>query len=84
MARVIRRGERVGDFTLVAMADAHVYERIGHGYRAVRSPDPRLAERIRQALGDARTVLNVGAGTGSYDRPTAGCSRSSPRDEVIE
>ena len=38
MARVIRRAERVGDFTLVAMADAHVYERMGHGYRAVRSP----------------------------------------------
>jgi SAM-dependent methyltransferase len=33
----------------------------------VRREDPRLAARIRAALGDARTVLNVGAGAGSYE-----------------
>jgi SAM-dependent methyltransferase len=33
----------------------------------VRREDPRLAERIRAALGDARSVLNVGAGAGSYE-----------------
>jgi SAM-dependent methyltransferase len=33
----------------------------------VRREDPRLAQRIRAALGDARTVLNVGAGAGSYE-----------------
>jgi SAM-dependent methyltransferase len=33
----------------------------------VRREDPRLAARIRAALGDARTVVNVGAGTGSYE-----------------
>ncbi len=43
------------------------YDRIGHGYSAVRRPDPRIAARIEEALGDARTVLNVGAGTGSYE-----------------
>lgn len=43
------------------------YERTGTGYGAQRRPDPVLAARIRQALGSVRTVLNVGAGTGSYE-----------------
>jgi SAM-dependent methyltransferase len=44
-----------------------LYDRIGHNYGAIRRADPRLAEPIWQALGDARTVVNVGAGTGSYE-----------------
>lgn len=43
------------------------YDRIGRGYSEVRRPDPRIAARIEAALGEARTVLNVGAGTGSYE-----------------
>jgi SAM-dependent methyltransferase len=43
------------------------YERIGHGYAQLRREDPRVAERIDVALGDARTVINVGAGAGSYE-----------------
>ncbi|WP_312163287.1 class I SAM-dependent methyltransferase [Phenylobacterium sp.] len=43
------------------------YDRTGGGYAAQRRPDPVLAHRIRQALGPVRTVLNVGAGTGSYE-----------------
>ena len=43
------------------------YERIGHGYARLRREDPRIAERICAALGDARTVVNVGAGAGSYE-----------------
>jgi SAM-dependent methyltransferase len=43
------------------------YDRIGVGYRQVRRPDPRIAARIEAGLGDARSVLNVGAGTGSYE-----------------
>jgi SAM-dependent methyltransferase len=43
------------------------YERIGRGYAQTRREDPRLAERIHAALGDARTVVNVGAGAGSYE-----------------
>jgi SAM-dependent methyltransferase len=45
------------------------YDRLGVGYTAVRQEDPRLAARIRAALGDARSVVNVGAGTGSYEPP---------------
>jgi SAM-dependent methyltransferase len=33
----------------------------------VRREDPRIAARIRAALGEARTVLNVGAGAGAYE-----------------
>ena len=43
------------------------YEQRGHGYARNRRTDPRIAERIRAALGGARTVLNVGAGPGSYE-----------------
>ena len=43
------------------------YERIGRGYAQTRREDPHLARRIHAALGDARTVVNVGAGTGSYE-----------------
>src|SRR5215218_5775755 len=43
------------------------YGVIGIDYAVYRQPDPRIAERIARALGDARTVLNVGAGAGSYE-----------------
>jgi len=43
------------------------FEQHGRTYARHRRPDPRIAERIHAALGDARTVLNVGAGTGSYE-----------------
>ena len=43
------------------------YDTIGLNYAELRKPDPRIATAIQQALGDARTVLNVGAGTGSYE-----------------
>jgi SAM-dependent methyltransferase len=46
-----------------------VYDRIGRSYTATRATDPRIAARIWAALGDARTVVNVGAGTGSYEPP---------------
>ncbi len=43
------------------------YDAIGHDYRNHRRPDPRIARAVSDALGDARSVLNVGAGTGSYE-----------------
>ncbi len=46
---------------------AQLYESIGSAYPATRCTEPRIAARIWEALGDARTVLNVGAGTGSYE-----------------
>jgi SAM-dependent methyltransferase len=43
------------------------YEDVGAAYGRTRRPDPRIARRIRAALGDARTAVNVGAGLGSYE-----------------
>jgi SAM-dependent methyltransferase len=51
------------------MFRAQLYETIGATYNVTRRTDPRIAARIWAALGDARTVLNVGAGTGSYEPP---------------
>ncbi len=51
----------------VSNSGGQLYNRIGHGYAARRRPDPRIADRIWVALGDAATVLNVGAGAGSYE-----------------
>ncbi|MEA2249271.1 MAG: hypothetical protein QOH46_3800, partial [Solirubrobacteraceae bacterium] len=49
------------------MTEPELYDRLGVGYTAVRRPDPRIAAAIHAALGDAVTVVNVGAGTGSYE-----------------
>ena len=43
------------------------YDVIGDQYAATRREDPRIAALIHAALGDARTVVNVGAGAGSYE-----------------
>jgi hypothetical protein len=43
------------------------YEPEGAGYASHRRPDPRIAALLHGALGPARTVLNVGAGAGSYE-----------------
>ncbi|MER5602580.1 MerR family transcriptional regulator [Streptomyces sp. NPDC002265] len=48
---------------------AQLYDAIGSAYPATRRTEPRIAARVWEALGDARTVLNVGAGTGSYEPP---------------
>jgi SAM-dependent methyltransferase len=48
---------------------AQLYDAIGSAYPATRRTEPRIAAKIWEALGDARTVLNVGAGTGSYEPP---------------
>jgi len=66
-----------------------VYDRIGGRYAAGRRTDPRIAAPIRAALGGARTVLNVGAGSGSYEprgprvvavEPSAVMIAQRPRD----
>ena len=44
-----------------------LYDTIGRGYANYRKPDPRIAALILDALGDARSVVNVGAGAGSYE-----------------
>jgi SAM-dependent methyltransferase len=48
-------------------AGSPVYDRIGAGYTGTRRPDPRIARAIGAALGDARTLVNIGAGAGAYE-----------------
>ena len=49
------------------MPSARLYDTIGATYTVTRSTEPRIAAQVWAALGDAQTVLNVGAGTGSYE-----------------
>jgi SAM-dependent methyltransferase len=49
------------------MSSRQLYDTIGATYTVTRRTEPRIAAQIWAALGDARTVLNVGAGTGSYE-----------------
>lgn len=44
-----------------------LYDRLGQSYSKTRHADARIAAAIWDALGDARTVLNVGAGSGAYE-----------------
>jgi SAM-dependent methyltransferase len=55
------------------MAASPTYDVIGHTYAQRRRADPRIAELIHSALGDSRSVVNVGAGSGSYE----------PRDRTV-
>ncbi|MFL6141305.1 MAG: GDSL-type esterase/lipase family protein [Labedaea sp.] len=49
------------------MSRSQLYDTIGATYAMTRRTEPRIATKVWAALGDARTVLNVGAGTGSYE-----------------
>jgi Methyltransferase domain len=67
------------------------YDRHAPAYPAQRRTDPRIAARVQSALGGARTVLNVGAGAGSYEptdrqviaiEPSAGMRAQCPAQLV--
>lgn len=60
-----------------------LYDTIGLGYAGLRRPDPRIADAIDRALGDARSVLNVGAGTGSYEPTDREVTALEPSAEMI-
>jgi SAM-dependent methyltransferase len=49
------------------------YDLHGQGYARYRREEPRIAAQIHAALADAATVVNVGAGAGSYE----------PRDRYV-
>ncbi len=51
------------------MSSGQLYDTIGGTYPVTRRTEPRIATQVWAALGGARTVLNVGAGTGSYEPP---------------
>ncbi|MFE0464985.1 MerR family transcriptional regulator [Kitasatospora sp. NPDC058965] len=60
------------------MVGAQLYEVIGSDYATTRRTEPRIAAQVWDALGDARTVLNVGAGTGSYEPPDRAVTAVEP------
>jgi SAM-dependent methyltransferase len=59
------------------------YDVIGNNYAALRRPDPRIARIIEDALGPAQTILNVGAGTGSYEPADRAVTAVEPSGEMI-
>ena len=60
-----------------------LYDKIGVGYRKYRKPDARIARAILEALGPARSVLNVGAGSGSYEPADRFVTSLEPSAEMI-
>lgn len=61
----------------------HTYDRIGRSYSRNRRADPRIAAQIRAAVGDATSVLDVGAGTGSYEPGLRGVIAVEPSRVMI-
>jgi SAM-dependent methyltransferase len=59
------------------------YDSIGINYAELRRPEPRIAAVIWHALGQAKTVLNVGAGTGSYEPADRQVTAVEPSLEMI-
>ena len=60
-----------------------LYDSIGRSYTDFRREDPRIAARIRAALGDARTVVNVGAGAGAYEPADLEVTAVEPSETMI-
>lgn len=65
------------------MASAQLYDAIGCRYTTTRRTDPRIAKAIWRALGDAQTVVNVGAGTSSYEPPDREVVAVEPSELMI-
>jgi SAM-dependent methyltransferase len=53
--------------TYAGVVASALYEQLGQTYQQARRPDPRIGRLLITAIGDARSVINVGAGTGSYE-----------------
>ena len=65
-------------------SDGHqLYQSIGASYSGVRRPDPRIQQLVTKALGDAESVINVGAGTGNYDPHDRGVIAVEPSPPMI-
>jgi SAM-dependent methyltransferase len=65
------------------VADAPIYDRIGKGYASKRVPEPAWVAQIDAALGEARSVLNVGAGTGNYEPVDRSVIALEPSSEML-
>lgn len=68
----------------VSKAMPVLYDEIGLNYANLRKPEARIAAKIDRALGDARTVLNVGAGAGGYEPVGRKVTAIEPSQEMID
>ena len=62
---------------------SQLYDTIGRNYRDYRQPEPRIAAAIARALGAATTVVNVGAGAGSYEPADRRVVAVEPSAEMV-
>lgn len=60
-----------------------LYDEIGLGYSSGRRTDPRWMSAVLDALGDSRSVVNVGAGTGSYEPADRTVHAVEPSSEMV-
>jgi SAM-dependent methyltransferase len=68
---------------LTASHEPAAYDQLGQGYILRRRPDPRIAQALRAALGSAQRIVNVGAGTGSYEPPDRSVVAVEPSTVMI-
>ena len=59
------------------------HDETGLEYTSTRRTDPRIASRIHEALGDAQTIVHVGAGAGAYEPPDRDVLAIDPSQETI-
>jgi SAM-dependent methyltransferase len=69
---------------MISLVMKTLYDTIGLNYANLRKPDFRIAQNIETALGDAKTILNVGAGTGSYEPADRQVTAIEPSFEMIQ
>jgi hypothetical protein len=65
------------------MSSAPLYHTIGATYTVTRRTEPRIAAQVWAALGEVRTVLDVGAGTGSYEPPDRDVTAAEPNRHAL-
>jgi SAM-dependent methyltransferase len=63
--------------------DLRLYDTISSGYASTRRADPRIGRYIHAALGDAKTIVNIGAGTGNYEPSDRSLVAVDPSFEMI-
>jgi SAM-dependent methyltransferase len=80
---MLEEGQR-GECPRTADDGAPVYDRIGIGYVTGRQPDPRWMRQIESAIGNGVRVLDVGAGTGSYEPTDRTVVAVEPSRTMIE
>ena len=68
---------------LTEVRNPEAYEEIGRTYGATRRADPRILRRIAKAVGGAASVVNIGAGTGSYEPPNRRVVAVEPSETMI-